>query len=646
MRSRTASLFLLCALAGCGGGDTTDLPLDDCNPLGTNHCMTPWPSSAFEVEDASTATGVRLAIPQGTLPTNGNGFAIDPSGWNTADGFSPAAPIVVSFPGGVSDANLVGHDDFAASLTDASPTVLVDMTTGERVVHFAELDAPAADNPDHQALFVRPAARLIGGHRYAVGLQKTLRAADGSELERPAGFQRLLDGTSPSDEHPLLEKMRPGFPDVLAALDGVGVAADDLLLAWDFTVASDDFILGDVLSARDQALAALDATPQGYEVFGDEVVDDGSVIAHKIEGEFDAPLFLTNDGRYNTGTLLARDSAGAPALQGTYRAPFTAIIPTCAYTAPAPVGIMIYGHGLMGDAGQVASGAVRDTAAEACVVAIGTDMRGMSTMDIGSVATALSDLNFSDAVFPLLVQGIINHVALVRVAQLAMAADLFVDDGGASLVDPAKVYYYGLSQGGIFGTTVIAVDPVIQRGVTGVGAGNYSLMLERSADWPQYRTIVTGAYPDPLDLVLIINLMQMRWDHTEAAGFAHVVTTGSPLGISPKQVLVQMALGDEQVPNLATEWEARSMGIPVLTPSPSEPYGLATADGPITGSALVIMDGGAPPVPAANIPAPDTGQHNLTRNQPASRRQIATFFETGSITNECDGACVCPAQCQ
>jgi hypothetical protein len=58
---------------------------------------------------------------------------------------------------------------------------------------------------------------------------------------------------------------------------------------------------------------------------------------------------------------------------------------------------------------------------------------------------------------------------------------------------------------------------------------------------------------------------------------------------------------------------------------------------------MVIMDGGAPAPPAANLPAPSYGMHNLTRTQPATRRQIQAFFATGQIINECAGACVCQA---
>jgi hypothetical protein len=645
MRHGTSLFCCLLLVAACGDSDDgITLPVEDhCNPLGVNHCMTGWPSGVFEVDDASTPTGRRLAIPADTLPINASGYRIAPTEWNLADGFSPSAPVVLSFPGGVSPDNLVGFDRYPDSVEDTSPTILLDMESGERVVHFAEIDVPAADDPDRQALYLRPSQRLRSGHRYAVAIKKTLRRQDGGDLPVPAGFQALLDGTKTT--HPLLEAYRPRFAEVLTALTDAGITQDELLVAWDFTTASDEFLLRDPLTARDRALDALDATPQTFEVFGTERVDEDTMT--RYVGEFDAPLFLTNDGDYEPGTVIARDGDGLPAIQGVYRVPFTAVVPDCALTAKVPVGIVIYGHGLMGEHNQAASGSQRAVAHEACVVVIGTDMRGMSSPDIGNVARTLTDFNNAGETMEVLVQGLINHVALVRVAQTAMAETLFVSGKpSSSFVDPDKVTYYGLSQGHIFGTSVIALDPVISRGVIGVGGGNYSMMLERSSDWPTYRDILLGAYEDTLDLVLLINLMQMRWDKTETAGYAHVVLDGTALGTGPNQIMMHMGMGDDEVPNISTHWQARTMGVPLLTPSPDEPWGIPTQDGPIDGSGLVIYDGGAPAPPSANVPAPTTGAHYVTREQPASWRQIAHFFETGEIVNECNGACECPTACQ
>jgi hypothetical protein len=624
----------LLALAACG--DTSLGISQDCNPLGIAHCMAPWPNSVYEVDDPSTPTGRRLALPEGSLPVNDVGTTTDPTGWNIADGFSPAAPMVVAFPGGVSVDGLPPNDDYDLSISPDSPTVVLDMTTGERIPHFAEIDMQATDAPDSQALFIRPAARLIGGHRYAVAITNKVKAQDGGDLPISKGFAALRDGTR--TDHKLLEAMRPRFADVLSALDNAGFAAKDLVLAWDFTVASDEGIHRDMIAARDRAVAALDGHAIAYTILTDDPVDDGSVIKRRITGTLDAPLFLSNGGGTQDGTVIVRDGDGLPVVQGFYQIPFTAIVPACAYTATTPVGMVIYGHGLMGDSGETAGGVQKTTSALLCLVFVGTDMRGMSSMDVPAVVRALNSISHADEVFEKLEQGLVNHVSLVRAMRTSFADTLFVDAANANkrLVDPTKVYYYGLSQGGIFGTAVMAYEPTITRGVLGVGAANYSMLLERSTDWPMYRLVVNGAYPDPMDVTLAINLFQMRWDKVEGSGIANTVLDGAPTGVPAKQILMQIALGDDQVPNLGSYWQARTMGIPAM------PWGLTVSPAPLaSGSALVIMDGGAPPPPVTNVPAPETGMHSMPRKQPATQRQIGDFYETGMIVNECSGACTC-----
>lgn len=634
-----ASLLAAFAVAACSSD--TSVPVEpQCNPLGAGHCMTPWPSSAFEIEDASSLTGRRLAIPEGTLPSNSDNDATDPAGWNVADGFSPAAPMVMAWKGGVSPEGLPPHDNLDRSLAADSPTVILDLTSGARVAHFAEVDARADDQPDSQALVLRPAARLIGGHRYAVAITNRVHARDGSELEVPPGFAALRDHKN--TDHALLEAMRPRFGEVLDALDAAGFPASDLVVAWDFTVASDELVHRDLIAARDRAIAALATHPIDFAITSDAPIDSGKVIQRKITGTLDAPLFLTQGGAAAPGTVIARDDDGLPELQGFYQIPFTAIVPACAATATTPVAMVIYGHGLLGSSSETAGSVQQTTAAELCAVFVGTDLRGMSLIDLAAVARSLNDITRADEVMEVVEQGIVNHIALVRAMRTAFAQRLFVDAKGRSLVDPDKVFYYGLSQGGIMGTTVMAYEPTITRGVLGVAGANYSTLLERSADWTTYSAILSSAYPDALDVTLAVSLFQMRWDKVEGSGVANSVLAGAPTGVPPKQLLIEIALGDEQVPNLGSYWLARTMGIPILGPTPTTPWGLAVQPSPLPGgSAMVIMDGGAPPPPVANLPPTSSGMHDLTRKQPATRRQIKAFFETGQIVNECDGACVC-----
>jgi hypothetical protein len=638
----------LVLLAGCSSGSVS-LPMKaNCNPLGAHGCMPPWPSSVFEVDDATTATGRRLAIPDGTLPTNADGIAADPAGWNLADGFSPAAPIIVSFPGGVSITGLPPVDSMDLSLAADSPTVILDMTTGQRVAHFAEVDAQVTDavqiQAGSQALFLRPAARLVGGHRYAVAITKAVKSASGDDLEVPPGFAALRDGKH--TDHALLEAARPRLDEALDALDAAGFPRDELVVAWDFTVASDTFIHSDMIAARDRALMALQGHPIQVTIATDAPIDTGSVIKRKITGTLDAPLMLT-DGAVGANPIVARDPSGLPAVQGFYQIPFTAIVPACAYTSATPVPLVVYGHGLLGSSSETAGGVQQTTASELCMVFVGTDMRGMSTADIPAVARTLNDVTHADQVFEVLEQGLVNHITLVQAMRTTMAQSLFVDaaNGNKPLVDPTRVYYYGLSQGAILGTSVMAYEKTVLRAALGVGAANYSLLLDRSGDWPTYRTVLAGGYPDPLDDELVISLCQMRWDKTEGSGVANSVLAGTPTGVPAKQILMQIALSDEQVPNVGSYWQARTMNIPVLAPSPTVPWGLMTQDSPLPGgSALVIEDGGVAPPPSTNVPPPphNPAMHDLTRNQPASRRQINTFFTTGMIVNECSpGACTC-----
>jgi len=613
-----------------------------CNPLGINHCMTPWPNAVFEVDDATTMTGRKLAIPDATLPTNSSGVQVDPTLWNLADGFSPAAPMVMSFPGGVSVAGLPPVDNMDLSLAPDSPTVILDMTTGQRVAHFAEVDAQATGSLDSQALFLRPAQRLIGGHRYAVAITTAVKAADGSELPIPPGFAALRDGKH--TDHSLLEAERPRFADVLDALEAAGFPAADLVVAWEFTVASDDFVHRDMIAARDRAIAALQTHPIQYTIATDAPLN--ATITREITGTLDAPLFLTHGGDASQSPVIARDADGLPALQGFYQIPFTAIVPACAYTSSTPVGMVVYGHGLMGSSSETAGGVQQTTASELCMVFVGTDLRGMSSQDLAAVAIALNDGTHADQVMEVLEQGLVNHIALVQALRTTFAQTLFVDaaNGNKVLVDPTDVVYYGLSQGGIFGTSVMAYEPTMTRAVLGVGGANYSMMLDRSADWPQYRGILAGAYPDPLDDSMLLSLYQMRWDKTEGAGVANTVTAGAPTTSQPKQLLMQIALSDEQVPNIGSFWQARTMGISVVGPTPAMPWGVSVMQSPIaSGSAMIIMDGGAPPAPTTNIPAPaqNPSMHDLTRNQPATRRQMKDFYSSGMIVNECAGACTC-----
>lgn len=623
-------------LAACGDdGVDLDVP-DQCNPLGSStHCLVPWPSSIYEVAD-DTETGFRLEYPAGALPVNIDGVPVEPSLYAKHDGFSSAAPMMVAFDVGVDGANLVHFNNIGDSLLPSSPTVMIDLDTGDLVPHFAELDVRGSDTPADQALFIRSDKMLKRSGHYLVAIKKSLKAKDGSNLPVSAGFKSLVDNQTTT--HPLLERIRARYTSLFAALEAKGIAKTDLVVAWDFHTRSQKQVQADLLDARAITLAAAGTNGASLDFTVTTSVPQGDTrIARRIDGTYDAPLFLTNAGSFAPSTNLMRDSAGKPMAMGLYKVPFTAIVPACALEpGHAPVGIIVYGHGLFGESDQAASSGTRNAAAETCNIAIGTEMRGMSAKDVPNVVLALNDANKGYGIFDVLVQGMMNHLALSQIARGPMATRLFTQDGTsatATLVDPSKVYYYGISQGGIMGTTVCAIDPLIKRCVVQVGAINYSLLLERSRDWPQYRTTLTGAYPNNFDTALLVSLMQQEWDRTEPTAVADVITDGG-FGGEEKQVFMQIAIADDEVSNLGSEYQARTMNIPVITPSPYVPYGVDSTNQPV-GSGLIIYDFGKGPLPAGNEAPPDNDVHSSIRNKGATTTMMKRFYETGEIVQVC-----------
>jgi hypothetical protein len=212
--------------------------------------------------------------------------------------------------------------------------------------------------------------------------------------------------------------------------------------------------------------------------------------------------------------------------------------------------------------------------------------------------------------------------------------------GGAALGDPTQLVYWGISLGGIMGNALMGYEPDITRAVLGVPGGEWSLMIQRSSQWPQFKLLLGGSYPDYLDVQLLLALAQMRFD------FADPITTAprtilDPLPGSPKkQILIHLAVADSQVPNLSTDIVARTEGIPLLGPSSRQAWGLPETMAPQP-SGLVCWDIHAMPIPGDTntTPTVDNGAHGGIHSLPKLQAQLDHFLRQGEIIWTCDGPC-------
>ena len=112
-------------------------------------CLQPWPNDYFTKADPTTDTGRRLDSQPRPRRTS-DGFHIDTTDINRADGFSPGNLITLKIPqietqAAFDNTGFVPVNDLHRYSDPNQPVVVIDAATGQRQPIFAELDA----NPNH-----------------------------------------------------------------------------------------------------------------------------------------------------------------------------------------------------------------------------------------------------------------------------------------------------------------------------------------------------------------------------------------------------------------------------------------------------------------------------------------------------------------
>ena len=618
-------------------------PIEGCDPLVPTYCGFPFPSDAHTGADLTTVTGRRLSFTRAGLP-HPAGYEDDPAPFATLDGFSPGASLLAHFPG-ATVTGLPTHLDPAASLADASPTVVLDADTGERVAHFSELDMSAATDAD-RAFIVRPVVRMKDAHRYVVAVRHVVDAAGVSIPASPA-FAALRDGTPSSEAS--IEARRGHYEQLFATLAAAGVARADLQLAWDFTTSSTDVQTRWLLHMRDEALALVGAEGPTYQIVQVEE-NPNPHIRRRIHGLMHVPLYL--DKIAARGKLVLGDD-GLPRQNGWADFGFVVHIPNSATTG-TPGALLQNGHGLLGEMSDGQDGSLATISDESDFVSFGVSLLGLCggdkvaqiDSDESMLVSALVDgVGTFGGVVGRQHQGILNSLLAMRMMKGRFYKDAAVQFEGKSAIDPAQAYYRGDSQGGIFGTTYMGLTTDVTRGVLGEPGAPYVLLLTRSEDFDQFFGIMRGVYATGMDIQMALGLLQTQWDRTEPTGYMSHVTANPLPGTSEHQVLIHAALGDHQVTTLGAEFIARAVGAKNLAPVNHHVWGLDEVAMPTTGSGLLEFSFNLPEPPLTNIPPTVGGDpHDWIQSVPEANRQAAIFLRTGRIEQTCAGPCVFPPQ--
>jgi Big-like domain-containing protein len=599
------ALFLLPSAAHAAGVE----PLFDISrPEGA-----PFPSDRYTTPDATQLTGRRVALPKpscASLPSD----CEDVDVLNTLDGFNVQPRLTVPFTSAIDPASVTSDTVFLVRLPDGDVTGVNQVTW----------------HPATNTLHVESDEQLDQHTTYLFVVTTGVRDAAGDPVEA-ANWQRKLNfGQTKSAAD---KAYRKALLDALELLPA-GVEADEVAAASLFTTQSITALLeqvrGQIKSSLPQPASFLLGTAGERTVFPRAFVTSigfnrQTTAAPPAPGSGTplAPFPLLHVfGTVGTIAFGAYDSpdyetalkvipavgskTGSPVPQGTDRIHFNLFLPT----GPTPAGgwpVAIFGHGFTDNKNNspfvVASSMAGAGIATIAINVVGHGGGALGTLTVNRAVGA--SVTFSaggrgidqngdgsigstegvDAAPPAalvsnrdgLRQTVIDLMQLVRQLELGMD----VDGDGSRDLDPARIFYFGQSFGGIYGTTLLAVEPTIRVGVPNVPGGP---IIEIARLSPSFRPLVwlnlvarTPPLPNLPGLFQFNENMPLRnlpplvdtvpgaaaiqqvleraeWAQQAAnpAAFAPHLIERPLAGVPAKSIILQFARGDQTVPNPTT----------------------------------------------------------------------------------------------
>jgi hypothetical protein len=478
------------------------------------------------------------------------------------------------------------------------------------------------DGASH-TLYARPERILLQARRYALVLTTQVLDEDGQPLSPAAGPALVTEAAFGVSAQGL----------VLQQLRALGVQRQDVAAVSVFTTQS-------VTAALEQMRAIIEADrapelrftlgPGGARSVYARVEMDGLELRRQIATDPGAPLEEPEKlplvlvpptdvrtiaiGRFRARSFLTPDRripatatrAEAPSPQGSGDVDVTVFLPA-GNTPPAGWPVAIFGHGY-GDDRHLVPTTVAGTMAHWGIATVAINVVGHGggpggtltvrrtgrepvTLPAGGRGVDLDGdghIRSTEGISPPSASPL--GLVSVRDGLRQTTADLMqlirairrgvdVDGDGRVDLDRERIYYFGQSLGGIYGTLLMAVDPLVRVGVLNVPGGP---IVEIARQSPDFRRLVAdqleqrrpplmngesdfresiplpGEAPveEPAAGALAIQayLDRAEWlgQSADPVAFAPYLRQAPLPGVGPKAVLYQWAVGDLTVPNPTT----------------------------------------------------------------------------------------------
>ena len=469
----------------------------------------PFPSDLFTLADSSQNTGLRVNLPKPDCSARPSDCE-DIDVLDTLDGFNLLPRLSVPFDSPIDVATATSESIFLISLGSTLPGG----DTGGHVVGINRIVWDPATNTLHAE-----ADELLEQHtRYALIVTNRLRDTEGRPVTATEAFRRFRHDLNFGQAHDRdLKDYRKALLDALQAARAVGVQESDIASASVFTTLSATASLEQI---RDQIKSATPA-PADFSLGsgGTRTVfplDDVTGISFKQQtgdhpANFSAvPLnlsllrlipgavgqvafgkYLSSDYMIHPGEYIPEvgTRSGTPQVQGTNEVYFNLFLPA---GTPPPGGwpVAIFGVGSANNKNnqplEVAATMAAHGVATISINFAGNGLGSLGTLTVNrttgapvtlpaggrsidqnhdhtiiegegrSAASPWTIISSRDAAR----QTIADFMQLVRVIEVGMD----VDGDGSQDLDPTRIYYFGHSLGGMWGTIFLAIEPDVRAG--------------------------------------------------------------------------------------------------------------------------------------------------------------------------------------
>ena len=572
----------------------------------------PFPSDRYTLPDATHNTGQRVNLPKpdcGARPSD----CADIDVINTLDGFNLQPRLTVSFTGPIDPASVNSSNVFLVNL-DGGPAVGINQVVWD---------------PASNTLYAESDALLDQHARYALVVTRGVRDAAGDPVEVGAFATFRHDLNFGQTDDPILKDYRKALLD---ALHDVGVPESSIVTMSVFSTQSATAVLekiraqiGAAVPAPADFLLAGGPTPTTFPV---------STVAGIVwnqqrttgPGLTPVPVLaavalsaIPGVGTLSFGRFSSPDyempakfipaigtKTGVPVVQATNTVYFNLFLPE----GPPPAGgwpVAIFGHGF-GDSKNNSPFVVAEVMAQHGIATIAIDVVGHGRGPNSTLTILRTAANGGPITFPTGGRGIDqNGDGTIDTTEGSSAApprgiigsrdglrqtvvDLMqltrvIETGGIPGLNPSRIYYFGQSFGGIYGTIFLAVEPNVRLGVPNVAGGSVIEIVRLS---PVFRPLLTAALggrvppllnnlpvapplfgfvdniplrdlPPAINTVPGTDLIQTVIDNSEwvqqagnPVAYAPHLRTDPLDGMPAKHVIFQFAKGDQTVPNPTT----------------------------------------------------------------------------------------------